>query len=178
MYYSPLGITDFGNPTQIFDFAGETFDPADDPNFNSNYRWFDWRFRWRTALYKSQHWTLRAGAGLQYTFTKVDVEQGVRDAVIKQAEVKVSDFGPVIHGSAEYKFTPKWSLEGQLDGMDAFWDSKGEYYWNAGLFVKCAVSPLWELGFGGRWIAGKTDDPALFNKFESTDYTFTLARSF
>ena len=178
VYYSPLGITDFGNPTQPFDFAGETFDPADNPNFNSNYRWFDWRFRWRSAFYQSQKWTLRAGAGLQYTFTQVDVEQGTKGAVIKQAEVKVSGIGPVIHGSAEFHLTPKWSFEGQLDGMEAFWNSLGEYYWNGGLFVKYAATQLWEFGFGGRWIAGKTNDPKLYNKFESTDFTFILARSF
>ncbi|MFA9420972.1 MAG: phosphatase PAP2 family protein [Gammaproteobacteria bacterium] len=180
VYYSPLGITDYGNPTQPFDFAGETFDPADSSSFNSNYRWFDWRFRWRTALFKNQHWTLRAGAGLQYTYTQVDIEQdlGTPNSVIKQVEVKASGVGPVIHGSAEYHLTPKWSFEGQLDGMDAFWDSRGEYYWNAGLFVKYAATQLWEFGFGGRWLAGKTNDPELYNKFESTDFTFILARSF
>jgi hypothetical protein len=37
---------------------------------------------------------------------------------------------------------------------------------------------VWEPGFGGRWIAGKTNDPELYNKFESPGFTFLLARSF
>ena len=178
VYYSPMGITDFGSPTEIFSFAGETFDPADDPAFNSNYRWFDFRLRWRSAIFQNNNWTVRAGAGLQYVNTKVDVEQGVRGAALKQADVTVDDLGPVIHGSIDYNITKRWRITGQVDGITAFWDSSGEYYWNGGVFLTFAPTPLWDLGIGSRWIVGKLDDPKLYNEFESTDLTFVLARSF
>ena len=180
VYYSPLGITDFEDPTQPFDFAGVTFDPADGGPFNSNYRWFDFRARWRTALVKNDKWTVRLGAGLQYTYTKVDIEQGqVSSGIINFAEVSTDNLFPVVHGSVDYNFTPRWSIAGQLDGMSEFWASDdAQYYWNAGLFLQFEATPLWSLGIGGRWIFGKTVEPELFNEFESRDITFQLGRSF
>jgi len=83
VYYSPLGITEFAAPEQVIDFGDEQFDPAEEPNFNTNYRWFDLRVRWRTAILGNESWTLRAGAVLQHSWTKVEVEHGDRFAVVK-----------------------------------------------------------------------------------------------
>jgi membrane-associated phospholipid phosphatase len=179
IYYSPLGITDFGVPDQPFDFAGVSFDPTANEQFNTNYRWFDWRARWRTALLQNDRWTVRAGAGLQYSQTTVEIEQGTNNEILERADVSDSAIFPVIHGSADFQISPRWRISAQADGMSNFWDSdNGSYNWNTGLFVNFAASPLWDLGLGTRWIFAKADDTDLYNKFESYDVTLQLARSF
>jgi hypothetical protein len=178
IYYSPLGITEFGNPTEVFTFAGTVFDPADNPEFNTNYRWSDFRIRWRTAVLQHERWTLRLGAGVGYGYTKVDIEQGLRDDVLKRAEVSTTDVSPLIHASVDLRLSPRWSVASQIDGMSDFWSSSSEYYWNGGLFVMFKASPLWNLGFGARWITGKHNNSELFNEIETTDLTILLGRAF
>jgi membrane-associated phospholipid phosphatase len=179
IYYSPLGITDFEEPDEPFEFAGTTFDPEAFEVFNTNYRWFDWRLRWRKALINNNRWTVRAGAGFQYLYTKVEVEQGVKVLVIDQAEVSTNAWAPVIHGSVDWKISQRWKISAQVDGMTNFWDSDDNgYYWNTGLFVNFAASPIWDLGLGTRWIIAKGDEPQLYNEFKAYDITFQLGRSF
>ena len=144
--------------------------------------------RWRTALVQNDKWTVRLGGGLQYTYTKVDIEQSTAviseegqdfTEIINLAEVSTDSMFPVLHASVDYNFSPRWSIAGQLDGMSEFWASDdAQYYWNAGMFLKFKATPLWDLGICGRWIFGKAVEPELFNEFESRDITFQLGRSF
>lgn len=179
IYYSPLGITEFATPEKSIDFGDQLFDPGEFPEFNTNYRWFDLRARWRTAFFANENWILRAGVGLQYSWTKVEVEQGERFAVVKQEEVAAERLAPVLHLGIDYRFDERWRLEAELDGFSEFWEGDDkEFQWAAGLFLNYQPTLLWDLGVGIRLIRGRIHDPKLFNDFRGEELIFRLGRSF
>ena len=67
VWYGPMGMTDFGDPTEPFTVGDVTFDPSDPDAeiFDSNYRWIDWRFRFRW-LRSSARCQIHTQAGQQF----------------------------------------------------------------------------------------------------------------
>ena len=177
VWYGPLGMTDFGDPTEPFTVGDVTFDPSspDAEIFDTNYRWIDWRFSYRYNLIKNERFTARVGAGIQYSKTQFEVEQ--RDAagvITAGSKVRVEEVFPTIHLSGAFRFSPRWSIEADLDGM-SFDDAD---YWNAGVFVRWRPSSIWDLALGGRFINGELSSDRMYNNVELSDITFQIGRSF
>jgi membrane-associated phospholipid phosphatase len=177
VWYGPMGMTDFGDPTEPFTVGDTTFDPSDPDAaiFDSNYRWIDWRFGYRYNLVKNDHWTARVGASLQYSKTQFEVEQRNDEGdIIKGGDGRFETVFPLLHLSGAYRFNDRWSIEADFDGMS----SGSEEYLNAGVFIRWRPSRIWDLAFGGRLIDGKIDDEKFYNDVELSDFTFQIGRSF
>jgi len=178
IWYGPMGMTDFASPTQPFDVGGTTFDPNDGSGeiFDSNYRWWDLRATWRYRLFESERITVRGGLGIQYSLTEFEVEQRqtVPGTVNAAGRAEESVFAPMLHVSGAWRFGDRWTLDAGIDGMS----SGKEYYWNGGVFLRYAATPLWDLSIGGRAIHGKLDRGQLYNEIEVSDVSFQVGRSF
>ena len=177
-WYGPMGMTDFASPVQPFDVGGTTFDPNDGNGeiFDSNYRWWDLRSTWRYRLFESERLTVRTGVGVQFSRTEFEVEQrqAVPGAVNAASHAEESVFAPMLHVSGAWRFSDKWHLDAGIDGLS----TGKEYYWNAGVFLRYAATPLWDLSVGGRAIYGKLDRGQLYNEIEVSDVSFRIGRSF
>lgn len=179
LYFSPLGITDFGNPTEAFEFAGVDFDPALSPDFNTNYRWFDLRARWRYAVIDRERVKLTLGAGVQYTDTEVEIEQTVDGMIARSAYIGESAIFPIAHVGMSIGLAPRWSLHLGIDGMSDFVASSDRgHYWYSGLEIRFEASPIWDVTLGARKIDGVLQDDDSFNDFASKDINLQIGRSF
>ena len=177
MWYGPLGMTDFGEPTEPFRVGDVVFDPADADAeiFDSNYRWWDLRFGYRYNLVNNERWRASLGVGVQYSRTDFEVEQrDASEAITKRAAVFEERVHPTVHASVAYHFNHKWSIETDIDGMT----DGSEYYWNNGIFVRYRASQLWDFGFGSRGFWGKLDSAGFYNEIEFFDLAFQVGRSF
>lgn len=177
VWYGPMGMTDFGDPTEPFTVDDTTFDPSDADAFifDTNYRWIDLRFGYRYNLVRTDRWTARIGAGLQYSRTQLEVEQRDENLVIvKGDQGRVESVFPTVHLSAAFRFNDAWSIEADVDGM-SFDDAD---YWNSSLYVRWRPSKIWDFGIGGRLIDGEITDDKMYNKIELSDVTLQIGRSF
>ena len=177
VFYGPMGMTEFGEPTDVFTVGNTTFDPADPDAaiFDSNYRWWDLRATYKYVLVNNERWKVRIGASLQYSKTEFQVEQRDDQAqFVKEGHGRDEQISPFIHASAAFRFNDRWSLETEIDGMS----SGDEHYWNNGLWVRYQATQLWDLAFGGRWFSAKVDNADFYNELEFFDYTFQIGRSF
>ncbi len=153
VWYGPMGMTDFDDPTEPFTVGDTTFDPSDPDAaiFDSNYRWIDWRFGYRYNFVKNDRWTARIGASIQYSKTQFEVEQRDDEGVIiKGGSGRIETVFPLLHLSAAYRFNERWSAEADFDGIST---GDGEYI-NSGIFIRWRPSKIWDLAFGGRLIGG------------------------
>ena len=176
-WYGPMGMTEFGEPTQPFVVGSEIFDPAD-PNaalFDSNYRWFDARGTYKYTVVDNERFWFKVGVGLQYSATEFEVEQR-NDAgdIVKRGSGEDSSFAPTAHLSAAVRFSDRWSLEAEVDGME-YGD---EHYWNNAIWLRYRPTQIWDLAVGGRQFSGKVSTTDFFNEIEFTDFTFQVGRSF
>lgn len=177
IWYGPMGMTDFDQPTQPFRVGDTIFDPSDPDAvvFDSNYRWWDLRASYRYRLIDNDKWRVRVGAGLQYSSTDFEVEQ--RDdagVIVKSAHEEVHAILPVLHASAKFNFNERWAIEAEIDGMS----TGKEDYINSGVYIRYQPTLLWDLSFGGRLIHGTLDHDEMYNEIELSDYTFQIGRSF
>ena len=177
VWYGPLGMTDFDEPTQPFTVGGTSFDP-NDPDaaiFDSNYRWVDVRAGYRYNLIDNAQWSARAGISLQYNLTEFEVEQrNAQGVIVKNGSGRAEDLLPLLHASAAYRFNERWSIEADFDGIS----TGSEKYVNAALWVSWRPSRIWDLGIGGRYIDGRLDSAKMFNEVRLTDLVFRIGRSF
>lgn len=177
LWYGPMGMTEFGDPTEPFTVGDTTFDPGDPDAavFDSNYRWVDLRAGYRYNVVNNERWTARVGLSLQYSLTEFEVEQRNEDRVIiKNGNEAEDTVVPLLHVSGAYRFNDRWSMEAEFDGMSA----GGDDYLNASFLIRWQPSRVWDLGIGGRWIDGRIDDDELFNEVELSDIVFRIGRSF
>ena len=177
IWYGPMGMADFGDPTEPFRVGDTVFDPSDPDAeiFDSNYRWWDVRATYRYNLVNNERWIARVGVGVGYAITEFEVEQ--RDAdnnIIKNGQADYDAFGALLHASAEFFFNDRWSITGEFDGTVG---SDNDYQ-NGAVYLNWYASPLWRWSVGGRYIAGTVDEPELYNDVEITDYSFQLTRMF
>ena len=176
-WYGPMGMTDFGNPTDPFTVGGTTFDP-NDPDaaiFDSNYRWIDLRVGYRYNFLRGRRVTARIGASVQYSKTEFEVEQRNPELVIvKGGRGRVETVLPLLHASVDYRFNDRWSVDASFDGIS----NGNDEYINVGAYIRWRPSRIWDLAFGGRLIDGKIDDGKFFNDVRLSDYTFQIGRSF
>ena len=178
IWYGPMGMTDFGDPTEPFTVAGVTFDPSDPDAeiYDTNYRWWDLRGTYKYRLVDNDRWTFKVGLGLQYTVTDFEVEQ--RDAdenITLSAGTDDWSLGPTVHLSGALKFTDRWQIDAEFDGMALTGD---DYYYNAGLWLRFKPTQIWDLAIGGRMIDGGIDSDKIFNEVRVSDFAFQIGRSF
>ena len=177
MWYGPMGMTDFGEPTQPFRVGDEVFDPSDPDAevFDTNYRWWDLRTGYRYNLVNSERWKFRVGASLQVSRTEFEVEQrNIDGVVVKSGRGEETTIAPLIHLSGAFHFNQRWSVAAEVDGIG----TGDEYYWNTGLWLRFQPTQLWDLSVGGRLIDGKIDRDSLFNEVQISDIAFQIGRSF
>jgi len=176
-WYGPMGMTDFGDPAEPFTVGQTAFDPADPDAalFDSNYRWDDLRVGYRYRFVNNYRWTVRAGAGVQYTRTEFEVEQrNAEGAIVKGGRGSHATFVPVVHASAILRVNERLSIEGEIDGTNG----GGDQYVNAALFLRWRPSQIWDLAIGGRLIDRKLSDDRFYNDIEVSDITLQIGRSF
>ena len=177
VWYGPMGMTDFGDPTEPFNVGGVIFDP-NDPDaalFDSNYRWWDLRAGYRYNIVNNDRWTARVGLSLQFTRTEITVEQrNLEEEIVKSAHAEESSVDPLLHGSFEFRLTDRWSIDAQIDGLAL----NDEHYWNSAVYLRFRPTQLWDLAIGSRRIDGKIDSGSLFNDVRTTDLTLQIGRSF
>ena len=176
-FYGPMGMTDFGQPTEPFRVGDTFFDPSDPDaaRFDSNYRWWDVRFSYRHRFVDNDRFMLRAGIGLQRSETQIEVEQRDQNGtIVKNGQEDVDGIHPVLHLGGALKFNERWSIEFEVDGIG---DNKNDYV-NVGTWIRYRPTQIWDLSLGGRLIHGTIDESEMFNEVEIEDIAFQIGRSF
>lgn len=179
-YLAPMELIEF-DPSQTIsgpvDFGGKTFIPTPDSQFEARYNLLELRFAYRYELLRSDRFSLRVGAGLQYKDTFLGITQfrgrPAENDIIEMAEAKSEDVNAIFSGRAKYKINLRWDIQLEIDGYDG-----SDSYLNTALSVNWHAAPGWKLGLGGRWIEQDLRNSNLRNELEVGDLVFRVAHDF
>lgn len=138
-FWLPFENRDIGQFSSPVFFAGQTY-PADTPVISA-WRHNEIKGVYRYNLTPDRDWQFQVGLGAFVQNTEVAL--ATQDFAI---ESEVSDWVvlPVVHGSAEYFFTPKWSVSLYADGIYLSQDS----YLDAIAAINYRISHHWDASLG------------------------------
>jgi hypothetical protein len=182
-YYAPLELIDYTAPeeaNQQIMFGGVTFGPlAADEYIQARFRYTEARLLYRYTWVENLRWHFEIGGGLNFFDNEIEIFQAQGQpgtptpGTEKGATVSATGLSPAASARLKYKFSPRWSLELQGDGIP---DS--DWYANVGLKAGFKISAAWDVGLGARWIGSELDTAELYNKVRTTEGLFQISYSF
>lgn len=180
LYVAPMELIEFDPGSTLTEsafFAGVTFVPDDESQFESRYNFIEIRASYRFTVIDSPNWWVRLGGGVAYHQSVLDVTQYLgnpRDGnVIDAARANLEQIKALGSIRASYTFNPKWRLDFQADGFPG-----SDKYLNTALTANWRVSPAWEFGFGFRYIDREVQDDDVYNKLQVGDFTLSVTHGF
>ena len=177
-YIAPMELIEFDPGTVITgpaDFGGVTFVPVPGTQFEGRYNLLEIRFAYRYELFRTEKFSLKVGAGVQYLDTYLEINQFLgrpsEDMIVESAFAESEDITAVFSGRAEYSFNNRWSARYEIDaGSDS--------YLNQALSLNWQASPGWELGLGARSIERDFNNGNLRNEIEIGDFVLRATHGF
>lgn len=149
-------------------FANGTFQPAPFAT-KAEYRFDTWRATYRYTLWRSE--TLRVRIGLTGLIRDAEIRLSQNGQVRRDADV---GFVPLLHASFDWRFAPRWTLQGDIDALGA---SQGRAI-DLGLRVAHDVGANWQVLAGYRFLDGGVDNSSVFNFARFHSITAGLAYRF
>jgi hypothetical protein len=152
LHVAPFGTGAVAPLDRLVSFDGTAFGAG---TTDVDYRFNDYRIRYRQAFGAAEAVTVRLGAALQAARTAVTLAQ-------PQARASVSAWSvlPLLHASAEWRFARDWVLE--LDGEGMALGSRR--FAEAGLRLQYRFSDGWHAAFGVTERRATIDADTLYNE--------------
>jgi len=168
---APLELRDFGQVEGGFQFGDQNF--ADGETVRVTYLMNEFRARWRKEIAAGDNYTLKAGAGLSFTQTRIAVES--QDVTGSEDSIKELNLLPVLHLNATAYFTSKFSAFAEIDGMEL---SSNDYFYDFALKAQYKINKHWDYGLGYRHRSLVVDDSALYNKYREDNIVMHFGYAF
>jgi hypothetical protein len=143
---APFSVTGTGRLSAPTSFAGTSFAPGQD--VLGRYEFNSYRLTYRYRIYEGSRWTWKLGATGKIRDAKIELRQGAVTAVDDNV-----GFVPLVHLDGEYRFSPKWRMNLNMDGLAA---KQGRAF-DISLKMKYDLSKNVTLGFGYRTLEGGAD---------------------
>jgi hypothetical protein len=144
---APLSITGTGVPAEAISFAGADY-AAGVPT-EATYKFNSWRLGYRyTFGGGGDPWTWRVGLTAKIRDAKIELSQDGTTS-------RKTDLGfvPLLHVSADWRFTGRWSLLLDAEGLAGGPGRAAD----VALKVSREISPRWSLAAGYRLVEGGSD---------------------
>ena len=149
---APLSYTETGVFDEPVDFAGESYQAG--ISTEATYQLNSWRAGYRYRLKDGQRWTLWLGFTAKIRDAKIELRQG-------DSSSKDTDFGfvPLLHFAADYRFTDRWHLLFDFDGLAG---GPGRAF-DVALKLGYDFSDRWGISVGYRTVEGGVDIDEVYN---------------
>jgi hypothetical protein len=148
---APFSATATGELPHPVLFEGESFDAA--AKVKATYVFNSYRITYRYTFYDNDRWTWKIGATGKIRDAKIAL-----DDQTTFAENTDLGFVPLVHLDARYRFSPRWSLHLNMDGLAA---PQGRAF-DISLTTNYDLSPQWRVGAGYRMLEGGADVGSVF----------------
>ncbi len=148
---APFEVSGTGSFPSPVTFQGRLFRPGEPTR--GLYRFNSWRATWRYTLREDEGWTVCLGATAKIRDAKVQLEQN--------GEVTSTSnlgFVPLIHLSAERRFSPGWSAVFETDALGA---KQGRAI-DAALLVRWQATRRFHADLGYRLLEGGADNDEIY----------------
>ena len=153
IFWWPFESRDTGIFTNPVSFAGQIF-PAN-TQIQSDWIQYNLQAAWRYNLTPSSPWDVKAGVGLLYQNTEVDLSTSTLFATVQDWVLL-----PYLSASVGYQITPKWLIALSADGIylsdDSMLDAVG--------YVNYKISDRWDFSLGYRYYERDIETSELTNR--------------
>jgi len=180
LYVAPMELIEFDPAKTLTEpalFAGVTFLPNDEAQFESRYNFIEIRASYRYALIDTPTWRVRLGAGVAYQQSVLDVTEFLGmpsdNDVIAQARANLEEIKVIGSLRASYSFRRQWRLDLQADGFPG-----SDKYLNTAVLLNWRASPAWEFGFGYRYMDRQVESDDIANKLQIGDVVLSVSHGF
>jgi len=149
---APLSYSETGSFSDPVDFAGKSYvsgDPVD-----ATYKFNSWRLGYRYRWLDRERFKLSVGFTAKIRDAKIELKQG--NTTSKDTDV---GFVPLIYVGADWRFTGKWHLFFDFDGLAG---GPGRAF-DMALKLHYAINDHWNLGAGYRTLEGGADVESVYN---------------
>ena len=107
---APLSYSETGALEAPVDFAGQTFRPG--APTDATYQFNSWRLSYRYRFYSSDRWSWWVGGTAKIRDAEIELRQGATSA--RDSDV---GFVPLLHLSADWRFSERWHALLDLDAL-------------------------------------------------------------
>jgi hypothetical protein len=148
---APFSLTETGRPARPLDFAGAGYD-AGVPT-EATYTFNSYRLTYRYRAHQSPSWTAWVGVTAKLRDATIALRQGTTAS-------RKDDLGfvPLLHVTADWRWTPGWSLEVDADGLAG---GPGRAV-DAAVEVARDLGDGWSAQLGYRTVEGGADVPEVY----------------
>ena len=150
----PFEARDTGRVSQPTDFQGTTFQPGE--QMASSYRLYDTRVQYSYDLAPHQPLILEAGVGL--AFQRIQFILSTQDGS-KAAEIKSTEWLPLINGKVGYQINPRVSVVAELSGLSL----SDQKLIDSNVHLGYRFNRHWDVGIGYGFYETKRDTAELRN---------------
>jgi hypothetical protein len=148
---APLEVSGSGELDRETDFAGETFAAG---TTDATYKFNAYKLSYQYTFADRGSWRWRAGFTAVIRDANVELRQGTL-----QANDDDVGFVPALHFSGEYRFSDRWQLRIDFDGLAG---GPGRLF-DAALLVDYDLDEHWQIGGGYRTLEGGVDTDDVYN---------------
>ncbi len=149
---APLSYTEAGSLEEPVNFVGETYQPG--TPVEGTYKFNSWRLGYRYRLVDRERLQLLVGFTAKIRDAKVELRQGHTSS--KKTDV---GFVPLLHASADWRFTDRWRLRFDFDGLAG---GPGRAF-DVALKVGYDLGDRWGIAGGYRTVEGGADVESVYN---------------